>query len=133
MTTSTSQEGFLPSHYRSKQEFLASLPPWRRLLSNLNWHPTIDKKVERYAIEQRMLRLRKEDERLRNESEQRQNEELQREIAHEQRMQQLAKEDERLAERERRMLELDDKIAALWPSSSSSSHQTPPPEGGSPI
>ena len=89
MTTSTSQEGFLPSHYRSKQEFLASLPPWRRLLSNLNWHPTIDKKVERYAIEQRMLRLRKEDERLRNESEQRQNEELQREIAHELRMQQL--------------------------------------------
>ena len=98
MTTSTSQEGFLPSHYRSKQEFLASLPPWRRLLSILNWHPTIDKKVERYAIEHRMLRLRKEDERVRNESEQRQNEELQREIAHELRMQQLAKEDERLAD-----------------------------------
>jgi len=128
MTTSTSQEGFLPSHYRSKQEFLASLPPWRRLLSNLNWHPTIDKKVERYAIEQRMLRLRKEDERLRNESEQRQNEELQREIAHELRMQQLAKEDERLAEHERRMFEFDARIAALWPSATSSSHPTPPPE-----
>jgi hypothetical protein len=93
MTTSTSPEGFLPSHYRSKQEFLASLPPWRRLLSNLNWHPTIDKKVERYAIEQRMLRLRNEN----------------------------AREDE-----------LDAKIAALWPSSTSSSHQTPPPEGDSP-
>jgi DNA repair exonuclease SbcCD ATPase subunit len=132
MTTSTSQEGFLPSQYRSKQEFLASLPPWRRLLSNLNWHPTIDKKVERYAIEQRLLRLRKEDEqlrkedeRLRNESEQRQNEELQREIAHEQRMQRLRKENAREAE-------LDAKIAALWPSSTSSSPQAPPPEGDSP-
>jgi DNA repair exonuclease SbcCD ATPase subunit len=160
MTTSTSQEGFLPSHYRSKQEFLASLPPWRRLLSNLNWHPTIDKKVERYAIEQRLLRLRKEDEqlrkedeRLRNESEQRQNEELQREIEHEQRMQQLEKEDERLeeedeqlrkedeqlrkedarlAELDRRMSELDAKIAALWPSSTTSSPQAPPPESDSP-
>ena len=153
MTTSTSQEGFLPSHYRSKQEFLASLPPWRRLLSNLNWHPTIDKKVERYAIEQRLLLLRKEDERLRKEDEQRQNEEMQREIAHEQRMQQLAKEDEqlekederleeedermrkedeRLAELDRRMSELDAKIAALWPSSTSSSPQAPPPESDSP-
>jgi hypothetical protein len=93
MTTSTSQEGFLPSHYRSKQEFLASLPPWRRLLSNLNWHPTIDKKVERYAIEQRLLQLRKEN---------------------------------------AREAELDAKIAALWPSSTTSSHQTPPPERDSP-
>ncbi|MCX5949351.1 MAG: hypothetical protein NTY67_14660 [Cyanobacteria bacterium] len=90
---STSPEGFLPSHYRSKQEFLASLPPWRRLLSNLNWHPTIDKKVERYAIEQRLLQLENE-------------------IACEK--------------------ELNAKIAALWPSSTTSSHQTPPPERDSP-
>ena len=45
----------LPSTYRSKQEFLASLPPWRRLLQKLNWHPTIDKRVQLYAMEQRML------------------------------------------------------------------------------
>ena len=121
MTTSNSQEGFLPSHYRSKQEFLASLPPWRRLLSNLNWHPTIDKKVERYAIEQRLLQLRSENAQLAKEDEL-----LAREDA------QLAKEDERLAEHERRMLELDAKIAALWPSSTSSSAQMPPPEGDSP-
>jgi hypothetical protein len=37
----------LPSIYSSKQESLASLPPWRRLLQKLNWHPTIDKKVQR--------------------------------------------------------------------------------------
>ncbi|QPN71462.1 hypothetical protein [Synechococcus sp. CBW1108] len=47
----------LPSTYRSKQEFLASLPPWRRLLQKLNWHPTIDVDVERYAIEQEIKRL----------------------------------------------------------------------------
>ena len=47
----------LPSIYRSKQEFLASLPPWRRLLQKLNWHPTIDVDVERYAIEQEIKRL----------------------------------------------------------------------------
>ncbi len=41
----------LPSIYRSKQEFLASLPRWRRLLHKLNWRPTVDLKVQRYAIE----------------------------------------------------------------------------------
>ena len=57
----------LPSIYRSKQDFLASLPLWRRLLQKLNWHPTIDKKVQRYALEQRILQMRKENERLRQE------------------------------------------------------------------
>jgi fibronectin type 3 domain-containing protein len=47
----------LPSIYRSKQEFLASLPPWRRLLQKLNWRPTIDVDVERYAIEQEIKQL----------------------------------------------------------------------------
>ena len=55
----------LPSIYRSKQEFLASLPPWRRLLQKLNWHPTIDTSVQQYELEQRMLQMSKEDERLR--------------------------------------------------------------------
>jgi hypothetical protein len=97
---STSQDDFLPSIYRSKQEFLASLPPWRRLLANLNWHPTIDKKVERYAIEQRLLQLESETEQLRKEN--------------------------------ARLAELDARIAALWPSSNSSSTQAMPPAGDSP-
>ena len=59
----------LPSTYRSKQEFLASLPPWRRLLQKLNWHPTIDISVRQYAIEQRILQMRKEDEQMRKEDE----------------------------------------------------------------
>ena len=58
----------MPSIYRSKQEFLASLPPWRRLLQKLNWHPTIDKKVQRYAMEQRTLQIRSETEQLRREN-----------------------------------------------------------------
>jgi len=57
MTTSPSQGQALPSHYRSKQAFLSSLPPWRRLLAKLNWHPTVELKVQRYAIEQRLKRL----------------------------------------------------------------------------
>ena len=59
----------LPSIYRSKQEFLASLPPWRRLLQTLNWHPLVDLKVQRYALEQRLLQMQKEDELQRREDE----------------------------------------------------------------
>ncbi len=57
-----------PSHYRSKQEFLASLSPWRRQLANLNWHPIVDMKVQSYALEQRMKQLRNETEQLRKEN-----------------------------------------------------------------
>ena len=106
---STSLDSPVPSHYRSRQAFLASLPPWRRLLSRLNWHPTIDKKVEMYRLEQRAI-----------EFEQREIEFEQRRIAHEQRMKQLESE---IARSE----ELNARIAALWPSSSSSSTQAPPP------
>jgi len=59
----------LPSIYRSKHEYLASLPLWRRLLQKLNWRQTIDLSVRQYAIEQRMLHMRKEDERTRKEDE----------------------------------------------------------------
>ena len=47
----------LPSTYRSKQDFLASLPPWRRLLQKLNWRPTVELNVQRYAIEQEIRQL----------------------------------------------------------------------------
>ncbi len=111
---STCLESPLPSHYRSKQEFLASLPPWRRLLQRLNWHPTIDKKVEQYRLEQRAIVFE------------------QRRIAHEQRMQQLASEIEQLRSENARLAELDSRIAALWPSSTFNSPQAPPPERDSP-
>ena len=111
---STSLESPLPSHYRSKQEFLAYLPPWRRLLSRLNWHPTIDKKVEQYRLEQRAIDFE------------------QRELDRENRLQQLRSETEQLRSENALEAELNAKIAALWPSSTSSSPQAPPPERDSP-
>ena len=51
----------LPSTFRSKQEFLASLPPWLRLLQLLNWHTKIESSVRQYELEQRMLQDKKED------------------------------------------------------------------------
>ena len=67
---SLSPDSPLPSHYRSKQEFLASLSPWRRQLANLNWHPTVDMKVQSYALEQSTNQLRNETEQIMNETEQ---------------------------------------------------------------
>ena len=98
----------LPSIYRSKQEVLASLPPWRRLLQRLNWHPTIDTSVRQYAIEQRLLQMQKEDELLRKEDEQ------------------MRKEDERLRKLDERFAELDARLNAILSSSSISSNPQPP-------
>ena len=105
----------------------------------LNWHPVVEYEIREIEYKQREIerdkwlqqlrseteQLRSATEQLRNEAVQLQNEELQREIAHEQRMQRLRKENAREAE-------LDAKIAALWPSSTSSSAQAPPPERDSP-
>jgi hypothetical protein len=48
----------------SKSEFLASLPPWRRWLAKLNWHPTIDAQIRVLESEKRTKLLEKEDKRL---------------------------------------------------------------------
>lgn len=42
-----------PSSSRSisKSEFLSSLPPWRRFLAKLNWHPTIDARIRELEYE----------------------------------------------------------------------------------
>jgi len=100
---SLSPDSPLPSHYRSKQEFLASLSPWRRQLANLNWHPTVDMKVQSYALEQSTKQLRKETEQLRKENEQIMNE-----------TEQLKKENARLSE-------LDAKLNAILSNSGTSS------------
>ena len=67
---SLSPDSPLPSHYRSRQEFLASLSPWRRQLANLNWHPTVDMKVQSYALEQQAIEREHRMKQLRNETEQ---------------------------------------------------------------
>ncbi|WP_341885398.1 hypothetical protein [Synechococcus sp. UW140] len=103
---SLSPDSPLPSHYRSKQEFLASLSPWRRQLANLNWHPTVDMKVQSYALEQQAIEREQRMKQLRNETEQLRNE-----------TDQLKKENARLSE-------LDAKLNAILSNSGTSS--TPP-------
>ena len=61
----------LPSHYQ---------------LANLNWHPTVDMKVQSYGLEQSTKQLRKETDQLKKENEQIMNE-----------TEQLRKENARLA------------------------------------
>jgi hypothetical protein len=37
----------------SKSKFLSCLPPWRRWLARLNWHPTIDAQIRVLESERR--------------------------------------------------------------------------------
>ncbi len=43
----------------SKSEFLSLLPPWRRWLAKLNWHPTIDAQISALESERRELESEK--------------------------------------------------------------------------
>ena len=131
---STSLESPLPSHYRSKQEFLASLPPWRRLLAKLNWHPTIEKKVASYASEQRAKQLRLETEKITLDTEKIKIDTEKIKIEIEQirnETEQLRSENERLRREDEQLAELDARIAALWPSSSANATPVPPIESSS--
>ena len=38
-------------------------------MQTLNWHPTVDLKVQRYALEQELAQMREEDEQLRKRDE----------------------------------------------------------------
>lgn len=44
----------------SKAEFLSSLPPWRRFLAKLNWHPTVDAQIRALESERRTQRIEKD-------------------------------------------------------------------------
>lgn len=76
----------------SKSEFLSSLPPWRRWLARLNWHPTVDAQISAIERLNEAEQLKKESEQLKNETAQ-----LRRESA------QLRIENARLAELESRL------------------------------
>ena len=52
----------------SKSEFLSSLPPWRRWLARLNWHPTVDAQIRVLESERRTKLIENEIERLKNEN-----------------------------------------------------------------
>ncbi len=73
----------------------------------LNWHPVVEYEIREFELEKQLQQLRSEDERL-------------------------AKEDERLRKENAREDELNARIAALWPSSSTSSAPASPPESDSP-
>ena len=66
---STCQDS-VPLKYRSSSDYLASLPPWRRLLARLNWHPVREIEIETWRVRLEKERLRSESEQLRRESEQ---------------------------------------------------------------
>ena len=119
---SSSQESLLPSHYRSKQAFLASLPPWRRLLAKLNWHPTIESKVQRYALQQQGLACEKRTRQLLHESEQikKQTEQIRKEV------ERMRKEDERMRKEDERLAALNARIDALLFNSATSLTPAPP-------
>ena len=91
----------------SKSEFLSSLPPWRRWLARLNWHPTVDAQI-------RVL----ESERRAQESERREKEWQRRAQESERRTKLIENDIERLAA-------LESKLDSLLLSADSSS-QTPP-------
>ena len=52
----------------SKSEFLSSLPPWRRFLAKLNWHPTIDAQINELESERRTKLIENDIERLEKEN-----------------------------------------------------------------
>ena len=103
----------LPSIYRSKQEFLASLPPWRRLLQKLNWHPTVELKVQRYELQQRTLQEKKMIEQLRSDS-----------LRVRSETEQIEKETEQIKRENVRLAELNSKLDAIVFSSVTNSTPT---------
>jgi hypothetical protein len=52
----------------NKSEFLSSLPPWRRLLAKLNWHPTIDTQIREQESERRTKLIENDIEQLKQEN-----------------------------------------------------------------
>jgi len=60
----------VPLKYRSNSDYLASLPPWRRLLARLNWHPVREIEIETWRVRIEKERLKRESEQIRQETEQ---------------------------------------------------------------
>jgi DNA-binding transcriptional regulator GbsR (MarR family) len=96
----------------SKSEFLSSLPPWRRWLAKLNWHPTIDAQIRALESERRELESEK------------------RELESERRTKLLEKEIALLEKENEQLADLESRLDALLLSADSSS-QTPPSTGSS--
>ena len=94
----------------SKSEFLSSLPPWRRLLAKLNWHPTIDAQIRVLESERRENVLKK----LEQESERR--------------TQLIENDIERLQKENKRLADIESRLDALLLNADSSSPAPPATE-----
>ncbi len=123
---STSLES-VPLKYRSSSDYLASLPPWRRLLARLNWHPVREIEIETWRVRIEKERLRRESEQIRNETEQIRKEAEQ--IKNE--TEQMRTENERLRQERLRWKQLDAQIEALFCSDASCSIPATPIDDGS--
>ncbi len=123
---STSLES-VPLKYRSSSDYLASLPPWRRLLAKLNWHPVREIEIETWRVRIEKERLRSESERIRSETEQikRETELIRKET------EQMRKENERLRQERLSWKRLDAQIEALFCSDASCSIPAPTTDDGS--
>lgn len=106
--------------YRSSSDYLASLPPWRRLLARLNWHPVREIEIETWRVRIEKERLRRESEQIRKEAEQIKNE-----------TEQMRKENERLRQERLRWKQLDAQIESLFCSDASCSIPATPIDDGS--
>jgi hypothetical protein len=94
----------------SKSEFLSSLPPWRRFLAKLNWHPTIDARIRELEYEKRA-----------QESEMRESEFKRREQESERRTKLIENDIERLEKENKRLADIESSLDALLLSADSSS------------
>jgi hypothetical protein len=117
---STSSE-FSSSRSISKSEFLSSLPPWRRFLARLNWHPTIDAQIRILECERR----EQESKRREQESERREQEFERREQESERRTKLIENDIARLQKENERLAVIESKLDALLLSADSCS-PTPP-------
>lgn len=109
---STSLES-VPLKYRSSSDYLASLPPWRRLLARLNWHPVRETEIAIWRVRSEKERLRKETEQIKKETDQ------------------LRSENARLRHERIRRRQLDAQIEALFCSDGSNSTPAPTTDDGS--
>ena len=60
----TSSPASTDSRPLSRSEWVSTLPPWRRLLAMLNWHPVYDIEQRELESEKRLKLLKRENERL---------------------------------------------------------------------
>jgi hypothetical protein len=105
----------------SKSEFLSSLPPWRRFLAKLNWHPTVDAQISVLESERR----EKESARRENDFKKREQESARRTKLIENDIERLKKENKQLEIENKRLAEIESRLDALL-LSADSSLPTPP-------